>query len=107
MNQEQKAKVLASLNYFPPLFLLLLFIKREDRLIHFHAKQALGTWMFLGLAYVTSLLPGRLFAVTKWPVAITLFALFALHLVVGLRQAVEGHYKALPPLGKWIDALPI
>lgn len=107
MNQERKAKVLASLNYFPPLFLLFLLIKRRDRLVHFHAKQALGAWMFLGSAYVISLLPGSLFAVAKWPVTITLFALFALHLGVGLRQAVGGHDKTLSPVGEWIDALSL
>ncbi len=107
MSQEQKARVLASVCYLPPLFLLLLFIKRGDRLIHFHAKQALGTWMALGFAYVISLLPGPFFAVAKWPIVITLAALFALHLVVGLKEAGGGRDRTLSPVGDWIDALPI
>ncbi|MGI6365527.1 MAG: hypothetical protein ACOX2G_07275 [Bacillota bacterium] len=106
MSQDQKVKIWSALCYLPPLFLPLLFFKRRTPLIYSHAKQALVTWIFLGLAYVISLLPGPLFAVGKWPVSIGLGILFLLHLAMGLATAVRGQAKPLP-LGEWIDNLPI
>lgn len=106
MSQEQKAKIWSALCYLPPLFLPLLFLKRRTPLIYFHAKQALVTWIFLSAAYVISLLPGRFFAVCKWPASIGLGILFLLHLGMGLGTATRGQAKPLP-LGEWIDNLPL
>lgn len=107
MTKEQKTKILASTCYIPPLFAVLLFAKRKEQLVYFHAKQALGTWIFFGLAYLCALLPGQFFAIGKWPLSISLGALFSFHLVMGVLRASRGEAKALSPVGEFIDTLPI
>jgi len=104
LDEMQRNKIWAAAGYFPPIALTALI--RKDELARFHGKQALATWVIIALAYVVSLIPSKIFAVIKWPVALTLYALAASFLLQGVISATKGKKAHLPLVGQYADALP-
>lgn len=105
MKTANKSNIWAAACYIPPLFAPLLFLKRRDNLVFFHAKQAMGTWAICALSLGIALLPGSFFALIKWPVSLTGFILFIYYLIRYLIDVGMG--RAIPqlPLGEQIDNL--
>lgn len=107
MNAAKNSKFWAAICYIPPLPAILLFLKRKDQLVYFHAKQALAIWLLCAFAVGMAMLPGRFFALAKWPVSLTAGALFVFLLISGAVDASMGSRAPRPPLGQWVDNLAI
>lgn len=105
MNSRHTGRVLAVLCYIPPLFIPLLFLLRRNSHGFFHAKQAIGTWAMCAVALGLALLPGRFFALVKWPLSLTAFALFCYLLICNLLDAGSGRANIRLPLGQYVDKL--
>lgn len=85
-------KLLAALSYVSILFLLPLLFAQDDEFAKFHAKQ--GARLFVCNA-IGSIL-GSIFSI-GWVVNLLLLYL----MVVGIRNALNGKWEALPYIGKF------
>ena len=99
------SKIWSAASYLPPFFLVMIFVKRRDMLVFFHAKQALITWLVFTFGFGFSLLPGQFFAVGKWPISISAYTLFAFLFIKGLIEAIRGESKYLPIIGEYVHSL--
>jgi len=100
-------KLLAVICYIPPLFAILILLKRKCPLVFLHAKQAFAPWFIFCLAWALSLLPGGFFAVAKWPLCLTMAAYSAYLLIYGISLAARGEAKLLPVIGQPLDSFPL
>lgn len=92
---------------------LLLALRRDDELVRYHARQALGLvalavavfviWAVVG--YVISLLPyfGFIVAVTLFAVVIGVYLVLAAVWITGIVTSLRLQLRPLPIVGKRID----
>ena len=88
-------KTVAALSYLWILCLVILFLKRDSKFAHFHAKQGLLLFAIEIVLMFTFFIP---FAWIVWLVVIALSA-------IGIFRALDGQMKPLPFIGQFADKI--
>jgi uncharacterized membrane protein len=96
-NITKKTKILAAISYipFPPLFLIPLFISKNDGFDEFHGKQGLVLFLAWFVVWVVSLIP--LIAI----IAYLGFLALIISAVIAAVQAFLGNRWQIPLLGRY------
>jgi uncharacterized membrane protein len=92
---SQKSKIMAALSYvpFPPLFLIPLFMAKDDAFDEYHGKQGLMLFLAWFAVWIVSLIP--LIAIIAY---IGFLALLVVA-VIAFVQAILGNRWEVPVLG--------
>ena len=107
MAGAKQTKLWAVLSYFPPLFILILFWKKNNDVVFFHAKQATILWCLSLIVVPFLFIPIGLFQVITPPIAISLWILCFYLWIRGLIEAFKGMENYMPMLGEFADELAL
>lgn len=105
MAGAKQTRLWAVLSYFPPLFILILFWKKNNDVVFFHAKQATVLWGLFMTGVIFVLLPGSFFAVVSPAIAIVIWIICLYLWVRGVIEAFKGMENYMPMLGEFADEL--
>ncbi len=105
MAGAKQTRLWAVLSYFPPLFILILFWKKNNDVVFFHAKQATVLWGLFMIGVIFMLLPGSFFAVVSPVIAIVIWIICLYLWVRGIIEAFKGMENYMPMLGEFADEL--
>ena len=105
MAGAKQTRLWAVLSYFPPLFILILFWKKNNDVVFFHAKQATVLWGLFMIGVILMLLPGSFFAVVSPAIAIFIWIIFIYLWIRGVIEAFKGMENYMPMLGEFADEL--
>ena len=87
-------RIKAALSYLGPAVFIPLFLYRNDKFIHFHARQGLALWVVMVLAVCSLFLPGS----GKF-LFIVFMGIYLAAALVGLISALSGSAWEIPTIG--------
>lgn len=98
---SKKSKILAAVSYipFPPLFLIPLFVAKDDAFDEFHGKQGLIVFLAWFALWILGLIP--LIAIISY----LGFVVLIIAAIVAMVQALLGKRWEMPVLGRYAKKL--
>jgi len=103
MNEELKQggqgkNLIALLSYIGILFLVPLFVARDDPFVKFHVKQGITLFITCLIIGVISIIP-----IFGWIIGFFAYIVFAVFAIMGIINVLTGKEKPLPLIGKCAD----
>ena len=111
-------KIYAFLAYFIPVlgWLYVIFFHRKNPYVIFHARQAIGLFLFLLIAfgswvvvgYALAWIPfGFIFSMALFTLVISAVAYGIIAWIMGMANALRGKVALLPIFGRYANGIPL